>query len=61
MKEQTLDDIAEAVGISRRTIFYYYKSKEDILMASQGGGFLNALYPAMLEESPDQSPIDAAL
>jgi hypothetical protein len=30
-------------------------------MAWQGGGFLNALYPAMLEESPDQSPIDAAL
>jgi AcrR family transcriptional regulator len=55
----TLDDIAEAVGISRRTIFYYYKSKEDILMAWQGGGFLDALYLAMLEESPDQAPIDA--
>jgi hypothetical protein len=25
----------------------------------QGGGFVDALYPAMLDESPDQVPLDA--
>ncbi len=29
----TLDEIAEAAGISRRTFFYYLKSKEEILLA----------------------------
>ncbi len=29
--ETTLDDIAEAADISKRTIFSYYQSKEDIL------------------------------
>ena len=33
----TLETIAEAAGISRRTFFYYFKSKEDILLAWQGG------------------------
>ena len=53
----TLDAITVAAGISRRTFFYYFKSKEDILLASQGGGFEPALGPAMLEESPDQAPL----
>lgn len=29
--ETTLDDIAEKVGVARRTLFHYYKSKNDIL------------------------------
>ncbi|WP_167350122.1 TetR/AcrR family transcriptional regulator [Bradyrhizobium viridifuturi] len=29
----TLDEIAAAAGISRRTFFYYFKSKDDILLA----------------------------
>jgi AcrR family transcriptional regulator len=55
----TLDAIAEAAGISRRTFFYYFKSKEDILLAARDSGFREALRPAMLEESPDQAPVDA--
>jgi AcrR family transcriptional regulator len=55
----TLDDIAKAAGISRRTFFYYFKSKEEILLARQGMGFPKALYGAMLEESPHQAPLDA--
>ncbi len=31
----TLDTIAEAAGISRRTFFAYYKSKDDIILAWQ--------------------------
>jgi AcrR family transcriptional regulator len=54
----TLDDIAEAAGISRRTFFYYFKSKEDILLAWQSG-VADAIRGAVLAESPDQAPLDA--
>jgi AcrR family transcriptional regulator len=56
----TLDAIAEAAGISRRTFFYYFKSKEDVLLAARDSGFREALRPTMLRESPDQAPLDAA-
>lgn len=55
----TLDAIAAAAGISRRTFFYYFKSKEGILLAAHDRGFREALRPAMLDESPDQAPLDA--
>jgi len=55
----TLDAIAEAAGISRRTFFYYFKSKEDVLLAARDSGFREALRPTMLEESSDQAPLDA--
>jgi AcrR family transcriptional regulator len=55
----TLDAIAEAAGISRRTIFYYFRSKEDVLLAARDSGFREALRPAMLDQSPDQAPVDA--
>lgn len=57
----TLDDIARAAQISRRTFFYYFKSKDEILLEWHGAGALSsALGPAMLEQSTDQRPIDAA-
>ena len=55
----TLEAIAAAAGISRRTFFYYFKSKEEVLLAWQGSGFVEPLRPAMLEESPHQAPLDA--
>ena len=55
----TLDAIADAAGISRRTFFYYFKSKEDVLLAAHDSGFREALRPTMLAESADQAPIDA--
>ena len=55
----TLEAIAAAAGISRRTFFYYFKSKEDVLLAWHDGGFTQALRPAMLEQSPDRDPLDA--
>lgn len=54
----TLETIAEAAGISRRTFFYYFKSKEDILLAWQGG-LIEAIRIAVLEQSTKQSPLDA--
>jgi AcrR family transcriptional regulator len=59
-EETTLDAIAAASGISRRTFFYYLKSKEDLLLAHESGNFPHALRPTFLAQSPDQSPIDAA-
>ena len=59
-EETTLDAIAAASGISRRTFFHYLKSKEDVLLAHESGEFPHALRPAFLEQSPDQSPLDAA-
>jgi AcrR family transcriptional regulator len=55
----TLDAIAEAAGISRRTFFYYFKSKEEILLAWQDGGFTETLRTAVLEQSTRQSPLNA--
>src|SRR5579862_1723911 len=55
----TLDQVAEAAGISRRTFFYYFRSKEEILLGWEGHGFADALRPALLEERPDQEPLDA--
>lgn len=56
----TLDAIAAASGISRRTFFYYLKSKEDVLLAHESGKFPQALRPAFLKQSPGQTPIAAA-
>ncbi|MHB0767939.1 TetR/AcrR family transcriptional regulator [Bradyrhizobium sp. 5.13L] len=55
----TLDAIAEAAGISRRTFFYYFRSKEEILLAWQDGGFSETLRAAVLEQSTKQSPLTA--
>lgn len=56
----TLDAIAAAAGISRRTIFYYFKSKEEILLAYQSG-VGEMIRAAVLQESTDQPPLDAVL
>jgi AcrR family transcriptional regulator len=55
----TLDALADAAGISRRTFFYYFKSKEDVLLAARDSGFREALKPTMLAESADQPPFVA--
>jgi AcrR family transcriptional regulator len=53
----TLDAIAEAADISRRTFFYYFKSKEDIVLAYQSGQ-IERLRDAILGESPDRPPFE---
>lgn len=56
----TLDAVAEASGISRRTFFHYFSSKDEIMAAWQSD--LPAVFRAVLvEESVDQSPLDAVL
>lgn len=53
----TLDAIAEAAGISRRTFFYYFDSKEEILAAWQKV-LPEAFRVAVLAQPKDQSPLD---
>jgi AcrR family transcriptional regulator len=55
----TLEAIAEAAGISRRTFFYYFKSKEAILLAWQNGGYTETIRTAVLEQPTKQSPLNA--
>lgn len=56
----TLDAIAAASGISRRTFFHHLKSKEEVLLAHESGRVPELLRPTFLQQSPQQSPIDAA-
>jgi AcrR family transcriptional regulator len=54
----TLDAIAEQAGISRRTFFYYFKSKEEIILVWQSG-LAEAIRRAVLQQSTGQAPLDA--
>ncbi|WP_346730628.1 TetR/AcrR family transcriptional regulator [Caballeronia sp. dw_19] len=54
----TLDSIAEEAGISRRTFFSYFKSKEEILLTCQAGAW-DAMRADLLTVSPDEAPLDA--
>jgi AcrR family transcriptional regulator len=54
----TIDQIAAAAGISRRTFFYYFKSKDDILLSKQSG--MGDMIVAALRDAPtDKPPLDA--
>ena len=55
----TIDEIAEAAGISRRTFFHYFQSKDDIFLV-QVGNYVDWLRCAVLEDSPAGAPIDVA-
>lgn len=54
----TLDVIAAEAGISRRTFFSYFKSKDDIILFWQDAGW-EGIYADLLETSPDVRPLDA--
>jgi AcrR family transcriptional regulator len=54
----TLDDIAARAGISRRTFFYYFKSKDDILLSMQSG-MGEMLATALRDEPQDKRPLQA--
>lgn len=54
----TLDTIAAEAGISRRTFFSYFKSKEDILFVWQSGGW-RVVREDLLNVSPEEHPLDA--
>ena len=54
----TLDEIAAMAGISRRTFFHYFKSKDDILLSLQNG--MGEMIAERVRQADDTvSPIDA--
>src|SRR5262245_62408358 len=53
----TLDEIAAAAGISRRTFFYYFKSKDDILL-THIAGYDDALRTSIRDHASAGAPID---
>lgn len=55
----TLDEIAAAAGISRRTFFHYFKSKDDILLA-YFRVFSDAIKDFVMEDTPSGPPLEAA-
>lgn len=56
--ESTIDEIAAEAGISRRTFFYYFKSKDDILLSVQSG--MGDMFAAALRDEPqDKRPLRA--
>jgi AcrR family transcriptional regulator len=59
-EETTLDAIAEAAGVSRRTFFHYFDHKEGILLTWQSG-LGEAMQAAILGQRPDQPPVDVVL
>ncbi|MDQ7955275.1 MAG: helix-turn-helix domain-containing protein [Rhodocyclaceae bacterium] len=54
----TLDAIASAAGISRRTFFSYFKSKDDIILFGMEADSAE-LIAELLKTSPDVPPLDA--
>ena len=54
----TLDEIAAAAGISRRTFFYYFTSKDEILLSLQSG-IGEMLADAVRNAPANSTPIDA--
>ncbi len=55
----TVDQIAVRAGVSRRTFFRYFSSKED-LMGSSARSYGNALMVAIANERSEYAPIDVA-
>ncbi len=53
----TLEMVAEAAGISRRTFFYYFKSKEEIILAWQSN-FTTLIREAILAQPSDIPPLE---
>lgn len=57
--ETTVDDIAAAIGVGRRTLFRYFSSKNDIVWGDFDS-VLGRLRDALAETSPDE-PVMSAL
>lgn len=54
----TLDEIAAEAGISRRTFFYYFKSKDEILLSLQSG-MGDMIVDALRDQPSSQRPLEA--
>lgn len=55
----TLEAVATAAGISARTLFYYFKTKEELLQYWRDDSFFTALGPMLTEETREKNPLRA--
>jgi AcrR family transcriptional regulator len=55
----TLEAVATAAGISARTLFYYFKTKEELLQYWRDDSFFTSLGPTLAEETRDGDPLQA--
>jgi len=55
----TLEAVATAAGISARTLFYYFKTKEQLLQYWRDDSFSTALGPILAEETRKKDPLQA--
>ena len=55
----TLDDIAAGANVSRRTLFHYFGSKEDIVLSAKAD-VITAIEAAVAGRSPDEALLDMA-
>lgn len=55
----TIDDIADAANVSRRTFFHYFKSKEDVAVTWQDS-FAEGLVAAIAAEPAGSDPLTMA-
>lgn len=54
----TVDDIAEAANVSRRTFFRYFKSKDEVFIVDPEGK-LQAMHVALADGPPEEPTLDA--
>lgn len=54
-EETTLDDVAAAAGVSRRTLMNYFGSKEEIVFSTKAG------FPRMVADAVSARPADESL
>jgi AcrR family transcriptional regulator len=55
----TLEAVAAAARISARTLFYYFRTKEELLEYWVDDSFFNALGPTLVEETRAKDPLRA--
>jgi AcrR family transcriptional regulator len=55
----TLEAVAAAAGISARTLFYYFKTKEELLQYWRDESFFTALAPTLAAEAREKNPLQA--
>ena len=56
----TLEAVAAAADISARTLFYYFKTKEELLQYWRDDSFFNSLKPTLEAETAKKEPLRAA-
>lgn len=60
LDKTTLDDIAQTIGLNKASLYYYYKSKEDIFIEvaiTEGHDFIDSLQKKALQKKGVESQV----